>query len=378
MKKNTVEAYRIAIKAQYEKAKEGPNSSFLIKPSPGQLRDLSFHILKHNHNKDDYAAFRDFWDFEFNTKEIRAISAKMELSKLVPIRRFYLGTSTPMDMITIEMAALLVELPERPYKRFKDSELPVSPPIAPETPTKHDRDTDIVFQSDKKTQTKDSRDDKNTFSILNDYEKKEENKKDDLSDIDPENPTPDNTRKEKIEEPSGETNPPSGQNNEGENRPQDTIPIGITQLPSSRIRPFPILSTIVRFFKKRQLSKIHYGLATVMIMVLVVWSLNKTIFTPKNCMVWMEDHYEKMDCNDPEINGEIQPLDEQLLEHFRKVAYSDTLTCFDLYGNPLIWYSKTNGYYELFTHHGLHPVTGKTLKPITETIRNNLNSDPNQ
>lgn len=332
MKKRTVESYIEAIKAQYEKAKTGPYAAFLIRPSPAQLRDLSFHILRQHQNKNDPSTFRDFWEIEFKDEQIRAITNSIDITRLIPIRRFYLGTSTPADLITIEMAALLVDFPERPYRRFIN-DLPDTPPEPPNPPG--GPGTVIIVTSGNNTGGNNT----------------------------------------------GQTTPPemgggSNQGNKGGKTTADTNQTDIIQSLKNKLQA--IWNTITRFFRKRQLSKIHYGLTTVAIMVLLVWNLNKTVFTPKNCMVWMEDHYEKIDCNDPEINGEIRPLDEQLLEHFRKVAYSDTLTCFDLYGNPLIWYSKSNGVYELFTHHGLHPVTEKTLKPITHTIINNLNSDPNQ
>jgi len=303
MEERTVDSYIEAIKTQYEKAIAGPYTQYLIRPSPAQLRELCFEILRQNKNNNDALVFRNFWEIAFKEDEIRTITNSIDITRLIPIQRFYLGTSTPADLITIEMAALLVDFPERPYRKF------INPP--------------------------------------------------------PEPPKPPNGW--------GTTDRPKGG---GSNTTEGTGQTGFVKLLKNKLQA--IWKTITRFFQKRQLSKIHYGLATVAIIALLVWNLNKTIFTPKNCMVWLEDHYEKIDCNDPEIKGEILTLDEKQLEHFRKVSYSDTLTFFDLYGNPLIWYSKSNGVYELFTDHGLHPVTQKTLKPITNTIINNLNSNPNQ
>ncbi|MEO4005710.1 hypothetical protein [Flavobacterium sp. CAU 1735] len=313
MEERTVDSYIEAIKAQYEKAKTGPYTTYLIRPSPAQLRELCFDILRQNKNNNDALVFRNFWEISFKEEEIRAITNSIDITRLIPIQRFYLGSTTPADLITIEMAALLVDFPERPYRKFINA-----PPEPPKPPNGSG---------------------------------------------------------------TGTTDPPktgggSTQGNKGRNTTAGTDQTDIIQSLKNKLQA--IWNTITRFFRKRQLSKIHYGLATVAIMGLLVWNMNKTVFTPKNCMVWMEDHYEKIDCNDPEINGYSVKLDEELLEHFRKVSYSDTLTFFNLYGKPLIWYSKSNGVYELFTYHGLHPVTEKTLKPITYTIINNLNSNPNQ
>ncbi|HRB72044.1 MAG TPA: hypothetical protein PK776_09390 [Flavobacterium sp.] len=365
----TNKEYAIAIKAKYEKEKNGQYAVFLSDLKRGSLKELCLNLLIQGMSDKDKNVFANFFSFKLEDS-IKSQQKAIEDFNLDGFRKVVYFLSREKEEIknpnskVLELSAILVDFNPRPYSAFLNTR-------------KEDTDEDIPPK-------------KNTADVndLNDSEKES----DDLPNIDPEDTVPDNISEEKtekeektfeIEEQSGETEPTNtegdgNQNSEDGNTIQDSIPMGFLQPPTQGNKPPPNVGPIVRFFKKRQLSKIHYGLATVMIMVLVVWSLNKTIFTPKNCMVWMEDHYEKMDCNDPEINGEIQPLDEQLLEHFRKVAYSDTLTCFDLYGNPLIWYSKTNGYYELFTHHGLHPVTGKTLKPITETIRNNLNSDPNQ
>ncbi len=82
------------------------------------------------------------------------------------------------------------------------------------------------------------------------------------------------------------------------------------------------------------------------------------------CMVWVKDHYEKSVCDGQQ--GEIA-LRKTILDKLRKVQVCDTTTFFKN-SEPVIWYDRVGNEYEYFTFYGLHPVTGKTLRPITQTI----------
>ncbi len=79
-----------------------------------------------------------------------------------------------------------------------------------------------------------------------------------------------------------------------------------------------------------------------------------------DCMVWANDHYERVDCGHQRA---VVPFRERLLE-FRKIKVSDT-TAFFRQGRPAVWYSKQKNVYEFFNAGGTHPVTGAELRPIT-------------
>lgn len=53
---------------------------------------------------------------------------------------------------------------------------------------------------------------------------------------------------------------------------------------------------------------------------------------------------------------------KKLETHFIKTYFEN--------GDPIIWYAKNGDEIELFNQPGLHPTTGKTLKPITPYIIN--------
>lgn len=102
----------------------------------------------------------------------------------------------------------------------------------------------------------------------------------------------------------------------------------------------------------------------------VIYSTKKG--SQKNCMVWNIDHYEVINCNETKqgfIYSTTHHADEKLLTNFKKVTVDSNTLFFDTNKRPLIWYGKNaNKEYEYFTYPGLHPETGKTLKPITPYI----------
>ena len=100
-----------------------------------------------------------------------------------------------------------------------------------------------------------------------------------------------------------------------------------------------------------------------------IWSFNNG----EDCMVWNKDHYEEIPCE--QVSNAMtlfKPMlikkDESLISNFKKIKACDTTSFFKM-GKPCIWYGKSfDGSYEYFTAPGLHPETGKTLKPITQYI----------
>lgn len=84
----------------------------------------------------------------------------------------------------------------------------------------------------------------------------------------------------------------------------------------------------------------------------------------EECMIWKTNHFEKTACSGAE-NEEI--LRTFRLENFKKIEPTDTTTFFKN-GKAQVWYDKSNNELEFFTAPGIHPVKGKTLKPVTSYI----------
>lgn len=88
------------------------------------------------------------------------------------------------------------------------------------------------------------------------------------------------------------------------------------------------------------------------------------------CMQWQKNHYDIVDCNKNQHSllqqNDIIPFDEHQIK-LVKIQVSDTTTFFKM-GKPLYWYCKVNGKPEFFNTHGVHPETGKALKPVSSYI----------
>lgn len=85
----------------------------------------------------------------------------------------------------------------------------------------------------------------------------------------------------------------------------------------------------------------------------------------KECMYWDEDHYEEVFCNEL-IEGKMVIAINEEIKLLRKIKSPDTLTAENALGK--VWYDKSNKKVSFFTHFGINPENGKTLKPATEHI----------
>lgn len=82
----------------------------------------------------------------------------------------------------------------------------------------------------------------------------------------------------------------------------------------------------------------------------------------EECMIWNNDHYIKTECNGSSEEEKFVP---HIYKNLKRVEVSDSTTFFKN-GEVQIWYDKSNGKLDFFTASGIHPVNGKTLKPITK------------
>lgn len=136
----------------------------------------------------------------------------------------------------------------------------------------------------------------------------------------------------------------------------------------------PILFTSFQEPAKKQMTiPRSVFLVLIAISIIAVGYIAKDIcFPAKECMQWQKDRYVAVDCQS-EAQGfltvmEKKPLQKELLE-FRKIEVTPATKLFE-YDKPLVWYCKQNKKVEFFNQPGVHPVTGKPLKPITHYMAN--------
>lgn len=120
-------------------------------------------------------------------------------------------------------------------------------------------------------------------------------------------------------------------------------------------------------------KKIIFGLIGLVGISSIAYTTKSLIITDTQCMQWQNNHYEQVDCNTLNQQGIIKSNDiiafDPKKAELIKIKVSDTTTFFKN-GKAILWYCKVNGKPEFFNTHGIHPETGKALKPVTAYIIN--------
>jgi hypothetical protein len=115
--------------------------------------------------------------------------------------------------------------------------------------------------------------------------------------------------------------------------------------------------------KKKNVFLLVIGLLLLVIIVLFsIYSLTK-----ERWMVWDNNKYVEVEFNPKKYKlGQLKIYNENRIENFRKITVDCNTKFFDNSGKVKVWYGKNdNKQLEFFSTLGLHPETGKTLKPIT-------------
>lgn len=116
-------------------------------------------------------------------------------------------------------------------------------------------------------------------------------------------------------------------------------------------------------------EKITLGLLWILVLA-VATGVSYSILTPKQtneCMVWKSDHYEITACNG---ESNVIALDQETLKGMKQLmglCKDDTFFLPD--DTPVVWYDKFHNKLTFFTKEGIHPTNRRTLKPITQYIK---------
>jgi hypothetical protein len=122
-----------------------------------------------------------------------------------------------------------------------------------------------------------------------------------------------------------------------------------------------IKKDISNFLKKNKIIIITSSV--IIIIVFIMTSINQ-----QRWMVWDNNQYLEVKFDAKKHNlGQLKIYKEERIKYFRKIEPSCEVEYFDERGDVRIWYGKNlNDKLEIFTSFGLHPRTGKTLKPISK------------
>jgi len=283
--KITLEDYKKAILEEYELAKNGEKSHYLLDPTPASLKKLASEMCEHL-SYQDAITFKIFFGFKSDTENKSKAILNFDTDKFRPLSKFLKGKSNLQEIQSANLLAVFVDLEIRPFLKFtqkqiedkRNDEVPREFKNGEES---KDVSTEIILQNETKVnlQNFDNTSKKSTFSK-------------------------------------------------------------------------PIMLFCVGIF-----------------VALSAFSVHKAF--EKKCMIWKDDHYEKIDCENSANNfagySTAMPIDNNLLKNFKRIKVSDTTTFFKN-EKPVVWYLKRNNECEFFNAPGLHPINKKTLKEVTPHI----------
>lgn len=132
------------------------------------------------------------------------------------------------------------------------------------------------------------------------------------------------------------------------------------------------------FFEKNKSTKTKTGSHFInqlkkhkaILIILLIAMIGFFVFnaaTKQKWMVWNGHQYEEVDFNIEKHDlGQLKIYKPERIKNFKQISPNCSTVFFKTDGRPNIWYGKNAGKeLEYFTSVGLHPKTGKTLKPIT-------------
>jgi len=136
--KNTLEDYLLTVKQQVERAKSGTYASFLLNPSPAQLRNFCLLLLDNKLNKSDEAIFRIFFQAPEDVVLRKSIE-NFDVEKFKAVGNFLKGISQTTNIASLNLIAILTDCTPRPFNRFiKEEKSTVTEPLGlPSVPIKN-------------------------------------------------------------------------------------------------------------------------------------------------------------------------------------------------------------------------------------------------
>ncbi len=115
--KTTFESFATEVKQQYEVAKNGRYSGFLLNPSPAQLRNLCLLLLENNLSKIDEAIFRVFFQVPEGAVLKKAVE-NFDVEKFRAVGNFLKGRSEKTNAVSLNLISVLVDFQPRPFNKY--------------------------------------------------------------------------------------------------------------------------------------------------------------------------------------------------------------------------------------------------------------------
>ena len=117
MNSSTYENYTVDIKAQYDEVKAGMYASFLLQPTPAQLRNLCVLLLDQGLSNADEGIFNLFFQVKEGENLRRSIE-NFDVEKFKAVKNFLTGKNTKTNPNSLNLIAVLVNFHPRPFSKF--------------------------------------------------------------------------------------------------------------------------------------------------------------------------------------------------------------------------------------------------------------------
>lgn len=298
-----LEKYKSAIKAKYEIEKESDYSYYLRNPSRGKLRDLCWMIFEKTSDQEDLNVFCTLLGMPFDlTKKDKF---KEQKDKFRPIETFFKGETDPSNIDAINLAAILIDFPLRPFVRFK-----------------------AKYKDENSTESFN----KQELSI----------------------PTEEHKEKEKIICDDENINEPDETDNSDKVLKPVTLFMDVEKKEQTVIKTGGI---------KRNVLIIATGIFCLLFLAYYFAQKNECMQWSGD---HYEEVSCDLKIQGIGTYNVVEPYDERII-NLRKIRVCDTTTFFKN-GEAVIWYAKIGDSIEFFNTHGRHPENKKQLRLVTKYI----------
>lgn len=113
----TSEDYTAAIRRKYDVEKQGRYSSFLLNPSPAQLRNLCLIVFDQGLSNADESTFANFFQTE-QSDSLRKSIERVDVERFKSFKNFLLGKNDKISPPSLEVIAVLLDMNPRPLRNF--------------------------------------------------------------------------------------------------------------------------------------------------------------------------------------------------------------------------------------------------------------------
>jgi len=345
------ENFQKAVRDSYLDLKKNRQLGFSREwPSAGDLKNWSIQCFEKGLSTEDEIVFTDFFREKDEKKQQKLLGKSLkeivkvsETDKFRALRNFIIGdTKRSPERDVVKFLAVLINFKPRPYDFDYWNSLQSNTTISSNHSLHQDKESDDLNCNDENCpdDSKDSisNDLTNPKEVLNATVAKKNENNQSSAIYEDEN-------KAELEEVLLTENDPTTVSeilDKGERLTVRTEKKPFIQKNKYTLRFAGIASLIIAIF-----FAVHY-------------------LTPEDCMCWNGERYIQVDCQDKTQRYRVIGLDQEKLEHFRKITRPDTLGIKDM---GTIWYSKIDNEIEFFTAPGYHPIqTMRSLKATTKHI----------